>query len=204
MEFKTTEDKVCYGIGTQVAAQLTNGGMFPGFNVDALIEGVKDALNGNKLQLDVEEIKQAFNEINQKLTAEQAELAKEAKAKSEAFLAENAKKDGVTVTASGLQYEVLAEGNGEKPSKESVVKVHYHGTLADGTVFDSSVQRGEPAVFPLNQVIRGWTEGLQLMKVGSKFRFAIPSDLAYGDQGTGPIPPAAALVFEVELLEIVK
>ena len=90
------------------------------------------------------------------------------------------------------------------PSKESVVKVHYHGTLADGTVFDSSVQRGEPAVFPLNQVIRGWTEGLQLMKVGSKFRFAIPSDLAYGDQGTGPIPPAAALVFEVELLEIVK
>ena len=194
MEFKTTEDKVCYGIGTQVAAQLTNGGMFPGFNVDALIEGVKDALNGNKLQLDVEEIKQAFNEINQKLAAEQAELAKEA----------NAKKDGVTVTASGLQYEVLAEGNGEMPSKESVVKVHYHGTLADGTVFDSSVQRGEPAVFPLNQVIRGWTEGLQLMKVGSKFRFAIPSDLAYGDQGTGPIPPAAALVFEVELLEIVK
>lgn len=204
MEFKTTEDKVCYGIGTQVAAQLTNGGMFPGFNVEALLEGLKDALNGNKLQLDVEDIKKAFAQINEKLAAEQASLAKEAKAKSEAFLAENAKKEGVVVTPSGLQYEVLTEGTGAKPVKESVVKVHYHGTLADGTVFDSSVQRGEPAVFPLNQVIAGWTEGLQLMNVGSKFRFAIPSNLAYGDSGTGPIPPAAALVFEVELLEIVK
>ncbi len=204
MEFKTTEDKVCYGIGTQVAAQLMHQGLFAGFNKDALIAGLLDVLDGNKIQLEEKELVEAFNEINEKLKAEQEALAKESAEKGKQFLEANKAKEGVVVTPSGLQYEVLTMGEGNKPSKESVVKVHYHGTLIDGTVFDSSVQRGEPAVFPLNQVIAGWTEGVQLMPVGSKFRFTIPSELAYGQSGAGSIPPAATLVFEVELLDIVK
>ncbi len=204
MEFKTTEDKVCYGIGTQVAAQLMHQGLFAGFNKDALIAGLLDVLDGNKIQLEEKELVEAFNEINEKLKAEQEALAKESAEKGNQFLEANKAKEGVVVTPSGLQYEVLTMGEGKKPSKESVVKVHYHGTLIDGTVFDSSVQRGEPAVFPLNQVIAGWTEGVQLMPVGSKFRFTIPSELAYGQSGAGSIPPAATLVFEVELLDIVK
>jgi len=120
----------------------------------------------------------------------------------EAFLAANAKKDGVKTTASGLQYKVIKAGTGATPKASDEVKVHYHGTLIDGTVFDSSVQRGEPISFPLNGVIAGWTEGLQLMKVGDKFQFAIPSALAYGEQGSGPIGPNSTLIFEVELLGI--
>jgi peptidylprolyl isomerase len=119
------------------------------------------------------------------------------------FLAENSKKEGVKTTASGLQYEVLQSGNGDKhPTASSTVKVHYHGTLTDGTVFDSSVERGETISFPLNRVIPGWTEGLQLMKVGDKFRFYIPSNLAYGNRSTGKIPAGSVLIFDVELFEI--
>jgi hypothetical protein len=124
--------------------------------------------------------------------------------KVRAFLAENGKKAGVTTTASGLQYEVLKQGTGAKPAATDTVKVHYEGKLLDGTVFDSSVQRGEPVSFPLNRVIPGWTEGVQLMTVGSKYKFVIPSELAYGDQGAGPIPPHSVLQFEVELLSIEK
>jgi FKBP-type peptidyl-prolyl cis-trans isomerase len=120
-------------------------------------------------------------------------------------LAENAKKEGVVVTESGLQYEVLVEGTGAKPTTRDTVKVHYHGTLVDGTVFDSSVVRDQPATFGVTQVIKGWVEGLQLMKVGSKYKFTIPANLAYGDNGAGAsIPPKSALIFEVELLDIVK
>ncbi|MFZ0471532.1 MAG: FKBP-type peptidyl-prolyl cis-trans isomerase, partial [Bacteroidales bacterium] len=122
----------------------------------------------------------------------------------EKFLAENKKREGMLETASGLQYEVITMGTGPKPAAEEVVKVHYTGTLADGTKFDSSVDRGEPAVFGVNQVIKGWQEGIQLMPVGSKFKFYIPYELGYGEQGTGPIPPYSTLIFEVELLEIVK
>lgn len=125
-------------------------------------------------------------------------------AKAAAFLAENAKKAGVKTTASGLQYEVITEGKGARPKATDQVKVHYEGKLVDGTVFDSSVKRGEPVTFPLNQVIPGWTEGVQLMTVGSKYRLVIPAALGYGEQGAGPIPPNAVLVFEVELLDIVK
>ena len=190
MEFKTTEDKVCYGIGTQVGDQLKHS-MFPAFNVDAVIEGVKDSLAG-KLQLSQQDLMDAFKELNEKLAKEQAALA------------EVAKKESVVVTPSGLQYEVLSEGNGAVPNENNVVKVHYHGTLIDGTVFDSSVLRGEPAQFGVNQVIKGWVEGLQLMKVGSKYRLTIPYELAYGENGAGSIPPCSVLVFEVELLDIVK
>jgi len=126
------------------------------------------------------------------------------KAQGEQFLAENALKDGVKVTESGLQYEVLKMGKGAKPSATDRVKVHYHGTLIDGTVFDSSVERGEPIVFGLNQVIKGWTEGVQLMPVGSKFRFYIPQELGYGERAAGSIPPYSTLIFEVELLGIEK
>ena len=143
--------------------------------------------------------------LNKTMEAKAAEKNKDAAAKGEAFLAENAKREGVFVTESGLQYEVVTMGEGEKPTAESTVKVHYHGTLIDGTVFDSSVQRGEPIEFPLNGVIKGWTEGLQLMPVGSKFILYIPYQLAYGERGAGElIGPYEALIFEVELLEIVK
>lgn len=143
--------------------------------------------------------------LNKTMEAKAAEKNKGAAAKGEAFLAENAKREGVFVTESGLQYEVVTMGEGEKPTAESTVKVHYHGTLIDGTVFDSSVQRGEPIEFPLNGVIKGWTEGLQLMPVGSKFILYIPYQLAYGERGAGElIGPCEALIFEVELLEIVK
>ena len=143
--------------------------------------------------------------LNKTMEAKEAEKNKGLAAEGEAFLAENAKREGVFVTESGLQYEVVTMGEGEKPTAESTVKVHYHGTLIDGTVFDSSVQRGEPIEFPLNGVIKGWTEGLQLMPVGSKFILYIPYQLAYGERGAGElIGPCEALIFEVELLEIVK
>ena len=143
--------------------------------------------------------------LNTTLEAKAAERNKTLAAKGEAFLAKNAKREGVVVTESGLQYEVIAMGKGEKPTAESTVKVHYHGTLIDGTVFDSSVERGEPIEFPLNGVIKGWTEGVQLMPIGSKFKFYIPYQLAYGERGAGElIGPCEALIFEVELIKIVK
>ena len=142
--------------------------------------------------------------MNEMLQAKQEELGKVAAEAGEKFLAENAEKDGIVVTESGLQYEIITEGSGEKPSAESTVSTHYHGTLIDGTVFDSSVERGQPAQFPVNRVIAGWTEALQMMPVGSKWRLYIPHNLAYGPQGSGgAIAPYSALIFDVELLEIV-
>ena len=147
---------------------------------------------------------QDFQKKLQEIANEQKKKVADENAKVSAdFLAENAKKDGIKVTESGLQYEVITEGNGASPKATDVVKVHYEGTLISGQIFDSSIKRGEPVEFPLNQVIPGWTEGVQLMKVGSKYRFFIPSNLAYGEQGAGGmIAPNSALIFEVELLEI--
>ena len=165
----------------------------------ALIEGLQKS---NKVAMTADE---AITYLNTVMEAKAAERNKTFAAKGEAFLAENAQREGVFVTESGLQYEVITMGEGEKPTAESTVKVHYHGTLIDGTVFDSSVERGEPIEFPLNGVIKGWTEGLQLMPIGSKFRLFIPYQLAYGEQGAGElIGPCEALIFEVELLDIVK
>jgi FKBP-type peptidyl-prolyl cis-trans isomerase len=177
-----------------------------------LAAGIKDAIEGGKPKFSQEELgaaMQAFEtEMQAKAQAMQAEEAKKfeaAKAEGEKFLAENKKREGVTTTASGLQYEVITKADGAKPAATDQVKVHYHGTLVDGKVFDSSRDRGEPVTFPVQGVIKGWVEALQLMPVGSKWKLFIPSDLAYGKQGAGAdIGPDSALIFEVELLEIVK
>jgi FKBP-type peptidyl-prolyl cis-trans isomerase FklB len=164
-----------------------------------------DALAGTPSPISQDDFQRAFQEINEIMQAKEAERAQKAAAEGDAFLASNAKKEGIVVTASGLQYEILQPGSGEKPGVESVVSTHYHGTLIDGTVFDSSVERGQPAQFPVNRVISGWTEALQMMPTGSKWRLYIPHNLAYGPQGSGgKIAPYSALIFEVELLEIVS
>lgn len=191
---ETLAERVSYAYGLMIARQLTDDGVEVDF--EQFKAGFQGVLDGADSVLSEDEISATFQENREVLT----EKAKAAKAGA---LEENAKKEGVTVTDSGLQYEVLKEAEGDKPAATDTVKVHYHGTLTDGTVFDSSVERGEPISFPLNRVIPGWTEGLQLMPVGSKFRFLIPSDLAYGERGSPPkIGPHEPLFFEVELLGI--
>jgi len=174
----------------------------------ALMAGFKDGL-ANTTQYTVPELQELTRASDMKLKTAQDEKANAAAAtnvtEGAAYLAENAKKDGVTTTTSGLQYEVLTQGEGKSPASEtSTVKVHYKGTLLDGTEFDSSYSRGEPATFPLNRVIPGWTEGVQLMKEGAKYRFTIPSGLAYGERATGKITPNSTLIFDVELLEVIE
>ncbi|GAB6069655.1 FKBP-type peptidyl-prolyl cis-trans isomerase [Thiomicrorhabdus hydrogeniphila] len=201
--YTTSADIVSYGIGRQMGDQLASD-PFDGVNASAVAAGLLDALQGTASPIDDATFGKAFQEINEIMQAQQAEKSQATAADGEAFLAENAKKDGIFITESGLQYEILTEGNGDKPSAESTVSTHYHGMLIDGTVFDSSVERGEPTQFPVNRVIPGWTEALQLMPTGSKWRLYIPQNLAYGAQGSGgKIPPYSALVFDVELLEIV-
>jgi len=204
----TDEAKASYGIGFGFASNLKQQTAGLDLSTEAMIQGINDAMSSGDMALTEEEIQAAITALQQKQVetqqAEASEKSAAAKEEGEAFLAKNAMKDGVTVTESGLQYEVLTRGDSEeRPSAENTVKVHYHGTLLDGTVFDSSVERGEPIEFPLNGVIAGWTEGVQLMAIGDKFRFTIPSDLAYGDTQAGPmIGPGATLVFEVELLDL--
>lgn len=200
--YTTTADIVSYGLGRQVGDQLA-GDPFDGMNADAIAQGVIDALGGKPSPVAQEEFVKAFQEINEIMQAKQEQKAKTAAAEGEKFLEENAKKENIVVLESGLQYEIINEGQGEKPTADSVIQAHYHGTLIDGTVFDSSVERGQPASFPVNRVIAGWTEALQLMPQGSKWRLYIPQDLAYGAQGSGnKIAPYSALIFEVELLAI--
>lgn len=204
MSHTTVPDIVSYGLGRQFGDQIA-ADPFDDLNPEAMAQGLMDALKGVESPIDPVTIAKAFQQINEEMQAKQAERAKEAAAEGEAFLAENAKNDNIVVLESGLQYEVIEEGNGDKPSAESVVSTHYHGTLIDGTVFDSSVERGQPAEFPVNRVIAGWTEALQLMPTGSKWRLYIPYHLAYGEQGAGGmIGPYQALVFDVELLDIVS
>ena len=205
-EPSTDLEKLRYSLGIILGERIQNdfGELDPQF----VLEGLKDSKDPNSWKLDRPAINKAVQDAQTKVRAEQqrqVEAMSEANLKSgEAFLADNAKQDGVTVTASGLQYKVLAEGSGDSPKATDTVKVHYEGRLISGDVFDSSIARGEPVSFPLNGVIPGWSEGVQLMKVGSKFQFTIPSALAYGSAGTGPIPPNSVLVFDVELLEIVR
>ncbi|MCV6621609.1 MAG: FKBP-type peptidyl-prolyl cis-trans isomerase [Cellvibrionaceae bacterium] len=203
MSFDTQEQHASYGIGRQMADQLAQG-PFPGFDREAALAGFTDALQGEESQVSAADINAAFQAIQAKLQAEEAERAKELAVEGEEFLANNAKRGEVSITESGLQYEVLNAGDGETPKASDQVRVHYHGTLIDGTVFDSSVDRGQPAEFPVTGVIAGWVEALQMMPVGSKWKLFIPYQLAYGERGAGgAIGPYAALVFEVELLAIV-
>ncbi len=206
-QLKTFQDSVAYAIGMNIGNNLLNDELF--LNVDIIKAGLHDALNLKKTILTQEEIEQVFQSFSAQMQEKQMEKQKkqgdENLKKGQAFLEKNKKNPGVKVTESGLQYQVIKEGNGPKPQATSTVKVHYHGTLIDGTVFDSSVERGEPISFPLNGVISGWTEGVQLMGVGSKFKFFIPANLAYGERGAGgAIGPNETLIFEVELLEIEK
>ena len=201
-------DKLSYSLGLGIGQQLASMGAADFINVDDFAQSVKDVLQGNELKIQHREAQQIVNDFFQqqqrRMEAERAEKGRSAKADGEKFLAENAKKDGVVTTKSGLQYTVLREGTGRRPTAKDAVKCHYEGFLTDGTVFDSSIQRGEPATFGLQQVIAGWTEGLQLMQEGAKYRFFIPYMLGYGEGGAGQmIPPYAALIFDVELLEIV-
>ena len=202
-KFNSVELQASYGIGYQMGEQLRSN-PFDGLDLDAVAAGLADAFNGEATQVDNATLNAAFGEIHQRLQAAKAEKHKEVVAAGEAFLTENAKREEVTVTESGLQYEILTEGNGDKPTAASTVRTHYHGTLVNGDVFDSSYDRGQPAEFPVGGVIKGWTEALQLMPVGSKWRLYVPHDLAYGEQGAGgTIGPFATLIFDVELLDIV-
>ncbi|MFC2664444.1 MAG: FKBP-type peptidyl-prolyl cis-trans isomerase [Prevotella histicola] len=199
-------DKLSYALGIGIGSQLAGMGAKE-LNIDDFAQAIKDVISGAGLKVDNAEaqtlVQNFFQEQEAKQQAAAAEAGKAAKAAGEAFLAENAKKDGVVTLPSGLQYQVLKEGNGKKPSATDQVVCHYEGTLIDGTVFDSSYKRNEPSTFGLNQVIAGWTEGVQLMSEGAKYRFFIPYNLAYGERGAGAqIPPFAALVFDVELIQV--
>lgn len=199
-------DKVSYALGLGIGQQLAQMGASD-LNIDDFADAIKDVINGNELKVPHKDaqtiVQEYFRQQEERINAIRAEQGKAAKAEGEKFLAENGKKEGVVTLKSGLQYEVLREGNGKKPKATDQVKCHYEGTLINGQVFDSSYKRNEPAVFPLNQVIRGWTEGLQLMQEGAKYRFYIPYILAYGESGAGgSIPPFATLIFDVELLEV--
>ena len=193
-------DKVSYALGIGIGRQLADMGANDIVTED-FAAAMKDVLTGAQLQIDETEAQAMVQEYLQKKGEERL---KNVKAEGEAFLADNAKKEGIVTLPSGLQYQVLQEGNGKSPKATDKVKCHYEGTLINGKVFDSSYRRGEPATFPLNGVIAGWTEGLQLMKEGAKYRFFIPFNLAYGTRGAGQdIPPYATLIFDVELIEVV-
>ena len=200
-------DKLSYALGHNIGHQLKEMGLQGSLSVDDYAEAVRDVLEGRAAKMGAEEahmvLQQFFSELEERQQAAAAERGKAARSEGEAFLAENKAKPGVVTTASGLQYTVLNEGSGRQPKATDTVRCHYEGTLIDGTVFDSSYRRGEPAVFPLNGVIAGWTEGVQLMSEGAKSRFYIPFNLAYGANGAGAsIPPYAALIFDVELIAV--
>ena len=204
LDLETEDNRIAYSIGANIGQNLLAQQVVEGLDIDAFLAGMKDAIAGDT-QLDQEAMMQAIQTFMQRQAEEEAAALAGNLAESEAYLAENAQNPGVTVLDSGLQYEVIESGpdGGESPTSSNSVLAHYHGTLPDGTVFDSSVDRGEPATFGVSQVIAGWTEALQLMKVGDKWRLFIPPDMAYGEASPTPaIPPNSALVFEVELLEV--
>jgi FKBP-type peptidyl-prolyl cis-trans isomerase FklB len=206
-ELKTEMDKVSYSIGLQIGFNLVKQQealkkQNVQVNTDSLISGVKDALAG-KPQLTTDQVRATLSAFEKDMAQKEQAAAQKNTGEGEKFLAENKKKEGVKTTSSGLQYKVVKEGNGPQPKDTDTVVANYRGTLIDGTEFDSSYKRGQPATFPLNRVIKGWTEGLQLMKVGSKYQFFIPASLAYGEQQMGPdIGPSSTLIFDVELVGI--
>ena len=200
MSFTTEKEKVSYALGLSMAANLAEQG-FKEVDTAALAKGLQHHFDQSDLLMQPEEIQQV---LGQAFQVAQESMKAAAGAEGEAFLAENAKKDGITVLESGLQYRVITEGSGAKPAATDQVTTHYHGSLISGKVFDSSVDRGEPATFPVNGVIPGWVEALQLMPVGSKWELFVPYNLAYGERGAGAdIKPYSTLIFEVELIAIV-
>ncbi len=202
---KDNKDKVSYAIGLDVGGAMKKQSI--DVNTDIFMRGLKDALSGGPKLMTDEEVKETMTAFSHEMAAKQKEamkkLGEKNKQEGEAFLAENKKKEGVKTLPSGLQYKVITEGSGKTPKASDTVTVNYRGTLIDGTEFDSSYKRGQPATFPVNGVIKGWTEALQLMKEGAKWQIFIPSDLAYGDKGAGNvIGPNAALIFDVELISV--
>lgn len=200
--YESVEAQASYGIGLQVGQQLQESGL-EGLIPEALVAGLRDALAGNAPAVPVDVVHRALREIHERADAVRRERQQALVVEGQHFLADNAGKDGVNQTESGLQFRVLTQGEGAIPARQDRVRVHYTGRLIDGSVFDSSVQRGQPAEFPVSGVIPGWIEALTLMPVGSKWELYIPHNLAYGERGAGAsIPPFSALIFEVELLEI--
>lgn len=204
-ELKTEKDKLSYSMGVATGTQMKRQSIE--VDVDMFARGLKDVVSGGKLQMTEQEVQEALMKFQQEMGAKQAEkhkqMAEKNKKEGEAFLSQNKSKEGVKTLPSGLQYKILKEGSGKSPKVTDTVTTHYTGTLIDGTEFDSSVKRGQPATFEVSGVIKGWTEALQLMKEGSKWQLFIPSDLAYGERGAGAqIGPNATLIFEVELISI--
>lgn len=196
----TVEQRVSYGVALNMGANLARQGLE--IDLGAFVVGLQDGLSGMQPRVPEAALRAAFETAQERIEAVNADRASKQAGAGLAFLDENKSRPGVVVTPSGLQYEVLRAGSGAKPTSEQSVEVHYHGTLVDGTIFDSSVQCGETVSFPVTGVIPGWVEALQLMQVGAKWRLFIPSNLAYGDRGQGPIPPGSTLIFDVELIAI--
>ncbi len=196
---KTATDTASYYLGFMYGTGMQRMGLKDA-NMEALVAGMNTAFQGKETEANPQAMEMYLNNYFQQMAMKQAEANLE---KGQKFLAENAKKEGVKELVDGIQYKIIKEGNGAKPAETDVVKVHYKGTLIDGTEFDSSIKRGEPAEFPLNRVISGWTKSLKEMPVGSKWEIYIPADQAYGQRGSGPIGPNETLIFEVELLDIV-
>jgi FKBP-type peptidyl-prolyl cis-trans isomerase FklB len=202
-KYESLEHKAAYGIGMNMGGQLL-GQSFDGLEIELVAQGLKDAFLKADAAVTQAEIQAGFEHVTKLMKNKQQEQSKGKIEAGKQYLSDNEKKSGVTVTDSGLQYEVINEGSGDIPKSISKVKTHYHGTLLDGTVFDSSYERGQPAEFPVNGVIAGWTEALQLMPVGSKWKLTIPYELAYGENGAGgSIGPCETLVFDIELIEII-
>lgn len=202
LAFDSVETQASYGIGLQVGQQLLESGL-QGMEPESLLAGLRDALAGNEPAVKMDVLHQALREMHERAEATRAEHSKEMAAAGTQYLEDNRQREGVNLTETGLQFRVLQQGEGAIPLRQDRVRVHYIGKLIDGTVFDSSVARGEPAEFPVSGVIAGWIEALTLMPTGSKWELVIPQQLAYGERGAGAsIPPYSTLVFEVELLEI--
>ncbi|MBI5847618.1 MAG: FKBP-type peptidyl-prolyl cis-trans isomerase [Nitrospirae bacterium] len=204
-ELSTDKEKISYSMGVATGMQMKRQSV--DVEIDIFTKGLRDAVSGGKLQMTEQQIQETLMKFQQEMTAKQAEKTKQLaganKKEGEAFLAENKKKEGIKTLPSGLQYKVITEGTGNRPKESDTISAHYRGTLIDGTEFDSSYKRGQPATFAVKGVISGWTEALQLMKEGSKWQLFIPSDLAYGERGAGAqIGPNTTLIFEVELLSI--
>jgi FKBP-type peptidyl-prolyl cis-trans isomerase FklB len=202
-KYTSTEEQASYGIGYQMGEQLASN-PFDGLDIEIVRDGIIDGFAKSSPSVSNDALRLAFNEIHQRMQAAKQDQFAGAVQEGADFLAKNAEREEITSTESGLQYEVLNQSSGDKPTADSTVRVHYHGTLMDGSVFDSSYDRGEPAEFPVGGVIKGWTEALQLMSVNDKLRLYVPHDLAYGEQGAGAaIGPYSTLIFDVELLDII-